>query len=305
MLVFSLAPTFLIVSLFQITRSTSIVRAPLQHHEIAARLAQSADMSANLLSPSKRNPRRSCKTPSSLPSHVQPSFSAASSTIHTYTLVTKTTSSAPSVTQSSATTTIAGTPPSEQTAPEQKPILVSTSSATSTATVSSGTISSSVTVDGHAFTLTNKCSNAVHPVIASTACGYSPRCADAFSGSLPSIGSLGAGQTKTVHVPKNFVGRIFSQNGSCGSSGEKCTMLEFNLDANSLYTPNSYDISNIQGFTQSISLGAAGCDTVTCTGPQCDCHDAYPIGDMTGCGADLPVRACGAGDIAFEVVFCP
>jgi hypothetical protein len=82
-------------------------------------------------------------------------------------------------------------------------------------------------------------------------------------------------------------------------------MLEFNLDADSFYTPNSYDISNIQGFTQSISLGAEGCATVTCTDPSCSCTDAYPIGDTTGCGNDLPVKACGKGNIPFTVVFCP
>jgi hypothetical protein len=27
--------------------------------------------------------------------------------------------------------------------------------------------------------------------------------------------------------------------------------------------------------------------------------------DMTGCGNDLPVKACGKGNIAFTVVFCP
>ncbi|KAF8129091.1 hypothetical protein K438DRAFT_2032593 [Mycena galopus ATCC 62051] len=72
--------------------------------------------------------------------------------------------------------------------------------------------------------------------------------------------------------------------------------------ADSFYTPNSCDISN---FTQSISLGAEGCDTVTCTSANFSCEDAYPIGDMTGCGNDLPVKVCGAGNIAFTVVFCP
>jgi len=142
-------------------------------------------------------------------------------------------------------------------------------------------------------------------MVVSTACGYSARCADASTAALPSVGSLAAGTTTTINVPNNFVGRIFSQDGSCGAKGEDCTMLEFNLDADSFYTPNSYDISNIQGFTQSISLGAAGCSTVTCTSPSCSCENAYPIGDMTGCGNDLPVKACGKGNIAFTVVFCP
>ncbi|KAJ6616662.1 hypothetical protein B0H10DRAFT_1799153 [Mycena sp. CBHHK59/15] len=177
-----------------------------------------------------------------------------------------------------------------------------TAAAASTTTAAT---SSSGSSGGHAFTLVNKCSSAVKPVVVSTACGYSPRCADAYTAALPSVGSLAAGQTTTINVPDNFVGRIFAQDGSCGASGESCTMLEFNLDADSFYTPNSYDISNIQGFTQSISLGAAGCATVTCTSPSCSCQNAYPIGDMTGCGNDLPVKACGKGNIAFTVVFCP
>ncbi|KAJ7090873.1 hypothetical protein B0H15DRAFT_248057 [Mycena belliarum] len=182
-------------------------------------------------------------------------------------------------------------------------VLTATTAAAGTATTSPS--SSSGSGGGHQFTLVNKCSSAVKPMVVSTACGYSPRCAGAFSSALPSVGSLTAGQTTTINVPNNFVGRIFSQDGSCGAKGESCTMLEFNLDADSFYTPNSYDISNIQGFTQSIALGAAGCPTVTCTSPGCTCDNAYPIGDMTGCGSDLPVKACGKGNKAFTVVFCP
>lgn len=46
-------------------------------------------------------------------------------------------------------------------------------------------------------------------------------------------------------------------------------MLEFNLDSGSEFTPQAYDISNIQGFTQSISVGADGCATATCTSASC------------------------------------
>ncbi|KAK7444097.1 hypothetical protein VKT23_015495 [Stygiomarasmius scandens] len=161
----------------------------------------------------------------------------------------------------------------------------------------------------HAFTLHNKCTKAVKPVIADTRCGYSPRCDDAasFKGAQP--GSLAAGASKTVTIPSKWVGRIFNQNGSCGPKGEKCTITEFNLDSGNQFTPQSYDISNIQGFTQSIQIGAQGCDTVTCTNKNCGCKNAYPVGDTTGCAStgtvDNPVRACGAGNIAFSVVFCP
>ncbi|KAL0569427.1 hypothetical protein V5O48_012531 [Marasmius crinis-equi] len=157
----------------------------------------------------------------------------------------------------------------------------------------------------HKFTLTNKCGSAVNAVVADTRCGYSPRCADAasFTGAQP--GSIGAGQTKTVTIPSKWVGRIFAQNGRCGAKGESCTVLEYNLDSGDQFTPQSYDISNIQGFTQSVQIGAAGCATVTCKNANCGCTNAYPIGDITGCGNDSPVRACGAGNVAFNVVFCP
>ncbi|THU96927.1 hypothetical protein K435DRAFT_796948 [Dendrothele bispora CBS 962.96] len=162
----------------------------------------------------------------------------------------------------------------------------------------------------HQFTLTNKCGNPINAVVADTRCGYSPRCADAasFTGQQP--GSIAPGASKSVTIPSKWVGRIFAQNGSCGAKGESCTITEFNLDSGDQFTPQTYDISNIQGFTQSIQIGAAGCDTVTCTNANCGCKNAYPIGDLTGCQAqtgtvDNPVRACGAGNVAFNVVFCP
>ncbi|KAJ8091099.1 hypothetical protein AAF712_007686 [Marasmius tenuissimus] len=157
----------------------------------------------------------------------------------------------------------------------------------------------------HKFTITNKCGNSVNAVIANTRCGYSPRCGDAvdFTGAQP--GTIAAGKSKTVTIPSRWVGRIFNQNGKCGAKGEKCTILEYNLDSGNQFTPQSYDISNIQGFTQSISTGAAGCQTVTCKDVNCPCNQAYRPGDTTGCGSDQPVRACGAGNIAFNVVFCP
>ncbi|KAI0318672.1 hypothetical protein OF83DRAFT_1170893 [Amylostereum chailletii] len=157
----------------------------------------------------------------------------------------------------------------------------------------------------HTFTLKNQCGNSVNPVIADTRCGYSPRCSDASSYTGPQPGSLGPGATKAVTIPSDWVGRIFSQNGACGAKGEDCTLGEFNLDTGSQFTAQAYDISNIQGFTQSIQISAAGCDTVTCTNVNCGCSNAYPPGDTTGCGNDAPVRGCGPGNIAFTVVFCP
>lgn len=40
----------------------------------------------------------------------------------------------------------------------------------------------------------------------------------------------------------------------------------------------AYDISNIQGFTQSMQIAVNGCDTVTCTNVNCGCSSAYPPG---------------------------
>ncbi|KAE9397680.1 hypothetical protein BT96DRAFT_995633 [Gymnopus androsaceus JB14] len=159
----------------------------------------------------------------------------------------------------------------------------------------------------HAFTLINQCSSNVAPTIANTACGYSPRCAGAadYTGAQPGV--LTPGASEVVTLPVDWVGRIFNQNGACGASGEDCTITEFNLDTGSAFTAQAYDISNIQGFTQSIEIEAAGCDTVSCTNVDCSCDDAFPPGsqDDTPCGDDAAVRACGPGNIAFTIVFCP
>ncbi|KAJ3931525.1 MAG: hypothetical protein NXY57DRAFT_1039129 [Lentinula lateritia] len=157
----------------------------------------------------------------------------------------------------------------------------------------------------HAFTLANHCGSSITPIVANTACGYSPRCSGAGYYTAAQPGVLGAGASETITIPVDWVGRIFAQNGACGASGEDCTITEFNLDTGDFYTPQAYDISNIQGFTQSIEIAAAGCDTVTCTNVNCGCTEAYPPGDESGCGDDSPVRACGAGNIAFTITFCP
>nr|ALA44973.1 thaumatin-like protein 11 [Moniliophthora perniciosa] len=152
----------------------------------------------------------------------------------------------------------------------------------------------------HQFTLTNRCGNTITPVIADTRCGYSPRCDGAASYTSAQPSQMASGASQTVTVPSNWVGRIFAQNGSCGPKGEDCSVTEFNLDSGDAFTPQSYDISNIQGFTQSFQIGAAGCETVTCTSADCGCKNAYPVGDISGCGNDSPVRGCGAGNVAFS-----
>ncbi|KAJ6622245.1 hypothetical protein B0H10DRAFT_2014890 [Mycena sp. CBHHK59/15] len=158
---------------------------------------------------------------------------------------------------------------------------------------------------GHAFTFVNKCGAPITPVIADTSCGYSPRCADAAKFSSAQPGALAPGASTVVTVDSAWVGRVFASHPQCGPKGEGCTITEFNLDSGDSFTPQTYDISNIQGFTDAVQVGAAGCDTVTCSSPSCGCTNAYPLGDISGCGNDSPVRACGAGGVAFTVTFCP
>ncbi|KIK55026.1 hypothetical protein GYMLUDRAFT_887667 [Collybiopsis luxurians FD-317 M1] len=173
-------------------------------------------------------------------------------------------------------------------------------------TTSTWAIPQLVSRDGsHAFTLVNKCPDPVTPVFADTKCGYSPRCADAASFTGPQPAAIAPGKSTTVTVPADWVGRVFAKVAKCGAKGEDCTMAEFNLDTGSQYTAQAYDISNIQGFTQSMSIGAQGCDTVTCTSANCGCKNGYAPGDMSGCGNDSPVRGCGPGNIAFTITFCP
>ncbi|TFK69708.1 hypothetical protein BDN72DRAFT_767627, partial [Pluteus cervinus] len=132
----------------------------------------------------------------------------------------------------------------------------------------------------------NKCGYGIQPAIANTNCGYSPRCNNPGSGGV-------------------WNGRVFAKASQCGGAGENCSIGEFNLDTGDNWTPQAYDISNIQGFSQSLQIAVGGCDTVTCTSPGCSCTQAYPIGDTSGCGNDSPVRGCGAGDKTWQITFCP
>ncbi|EKM76080.1 hypothetical protein AGABI1DRAFT_116006 [Agaricus bisporus var. burnettii JB137-S8] len=166
----------------------------------------------------------------------------------------------------------------------------------------------------HQFTLKNNCGSNIQPVIANVNCGYSPRCDTPGSGGVPNPaisyngpqpGNLGPGASQTLNINRQWNGRIFAQNGACGPKGESCTQTEFNLDTGNNFTPQAYDISNIQGFTQSTAIGVNGCETVTCRDVGCPCRQAYPPGDLSGCGNDSPVRGCSAGDHQFTITFCP
>ncbi|TFK40213.1 hypothetical protein BDQ12DRAFT_721675 [Crucibulum laeve] len=168
----------------------------------------------------------------------------------------------------------------------------------------------------HQFTFVNRCSSSVKPVIANVNCGYSPRCTAPFSGGSgvpnPAISytgaqpnTLAAGASQTLTINSQWNGRIFNQNGRCGPKGESCTLGEFNLDTGNQFTAQAYDISNIQGFTQSMQIAVNGCETVTCTNVKCGCRNAYPPGDLSGCGSDSPVRGCSAGSHSWTITFCP
>ncbi|KAJ4496298.1 hypothetical protein C8J55DRAFT_16280 [Lentinula edodes] len=159
----------------------------------------------------------------------------------------------------------------------------------------------------HTFTLVNNCPESITAYVEDTKCGYSTRCTDASSYTAAQPGVILAGASVQVTIPASWVGRIYAETvaSSCGAKGEDCTIGEFNLDTGDIYAAQAYDISNIQGYTQAMSIQLQGCDTVTCTSEDCSCSNAYPPGDETGCGDDSPVRACGAGAIPATITFCP
>ncbi|KAJ7696900.1 hypothetical protein B0H14DRAFT_3174535 [Mycena olivaceomarginata] len=150
-------------------------------------------------------------------------------------------------------------------------------------------------------------------------------CADAakYSGPAPTV--LAPGASQTLNIDSKWVGRIFASHPACGPKGESCTITEYNLgarsfsafdistkfvaapDSGSQFTPQTYDISNIQRVHGTPSKSPLqGATTVTCTNANCGVvHSAYPLGTTTGCGNDSPVRACGAGTVAFTVTFWP
>jgi hypothetical protein len=123
--------------------------------------------------------RRSCNAPS-----VSSSLAAVATSSSTDAAITK----AEAKTTSTATTSTTS-----------KHIIATTTASTVGGTTSSSTSSNG----GHQFTLINKCSSAVKPVVVSTACGYSPRCADASTAAMPSSGSLAAGKTTAITIPNN------------------------------------------------------------------------------------------------------
>jgi hypothetical protein len=167
----------------------------------------------------------------------------------------------------------------------------------------------------HTFVFRNQCTYSVNPRIVNVNCGYSPRCNTPGSGGVPNPAisytgpqpkSLGAnGASTQITVNRQWNGRVFNQRGNCGALGENCSMGEFNLDTGSQWTPQAFDISNIQGFTQSMRIAVSGGDTVTCTNVNCGCTNAYPPGDLSGCGSDYPVRGASAGDKTWTITFCP
>ncbi|QRV88033.1 hypothetical protein RhiJN_16051 [Ceratobasidium sp. AG-Ba] len=147
----------------------------------------------------------------------------------------------------------------------------------------------------HTLTLKNNCGFAVGLKLSNWP-GH-----PAYTG--PAIGTISSKGSKTVTVPNGWDGRICDAAGGCGNV-QKCSMTEFNMDANGL---NYYDISNIQAYTVPQKI-TSSCGSVTCGSATCPCDQAYGIGNMAGtCPGsstpDRPVRACGEPN--FTITYCP
>ncbi|CAE6469981.1 unnamed protein product [Rhizoctonia solani] len=150
----------------------------------------------------------------------------------------------------------------------------------------------------HQMTLRNNCGFAVDLKLSNWP-GH-----PAYTG--PAIGRLNAKTSKAVTVPDGWDGRICDGAGGCGGGDcyGKCSMTEFNMNANGL---NYYDISNIQAYTVPQKIESS-CGSVACTSPSCPCDQAYGIGNTAGtCPGsstpDRPVRACGQPN--FTITYCP
>lgn len=48
-----------------------------------------------------------------------------------------------------------------------------------------------------------------------------------------------------------------------------------------------------------MQIVGAGCVAAKCTNVNCGCTNAYPPGDLSGCGSDYPVKGCSAGAVGF------
>ncbi|KAF9526343.1 hypothetical protein CPB83DRAFT_884932 [Crepidotus variabilis] len=184
---------------------------------------------------------------------------------------------------------------------------------TSTVLISAATL----VIADHTFVLHNQCNYRVNPKIVNVNCGYSPRCDVPGSGGVPNPAvsytgpqprTLGVnGDNTNMTVNRDWNGRIFHQTGKCGAKGESCTMAEFNLDTGGPWSQQSYDISNIQGFTMGmkIEVNDGVGPAVTCSNIYCGCLNAYPPGtDFSGCGNDWPVKGTSGGDKIWTVTFC-
>ncbi|QRW02207.1 pathogenesis-related protein PR5K (thaumatin family) [Ceratobasidium sp. AG-Ba] len=116
----------------------------------------------------------------------------------------------------------------------------------------------------HTLTLKNNCGFAVGLKLSNWP-GH-----PAYTG--PAIGTISSKGSKTVTVPNGWDGRICDAAGGCGNGDcyGKCSMTEFNMDANGL---NYYDISNIQAYTVPQKI-TSNCDSVTCGSATCPCDQA-------------------------------
>jgi len=79
----------------------------------------------------------------------------------------------------------------------------------------------------------------------------------------------------------------------------------FNFDNGPAATSQSYDLSNIQGFTRGMQAvpwpSDAGCQTKTCWAADCDLSQAYPPGNE---GDNAANTSCGAANLGITLYLC-
>ncbi|EIM83857.1 uncharacterized protein STEHIDRAFT_123434 [Stereum hirsutum FP-91666 SS1] len=159
----------------------------------------------------------------------------------------------------------------------------------------------------HWITVVNNCGSTVNPTVVDTSCTYSAsRCGQTSTYGGPWSQTIGAGGSAIFKLPNNFVGRIFdSYSGGCGSDGWDCSLLEYNFDNGDSATDQSYDLSNIQGFTRGQMAvpypSNTGCLTKTCFTSGCDASQAYPVGDE---GDNAANTSCGSADLGIALYYC-
>ncbi|KAG8853630.1 hypothetical protein FRB96_008047 [Tulasnella sp. 330] len=160
----------------------------------------------------------------------------------------------------------------------------------------------------HWITVVNNCGVTANPWVADTSCTYSAaRCGQTNAYTGPTSYTVAPGGSAIFMLPNNFVGRVFDKGSSsaCGTDGWDCSLLEFNFDNGAAATDQSYDLSNIQGFTRGMQAvpwpSNAGCQTKTCFASNCALDQAYPPGNE---GDNAANTSCGAANLGITLYLC-